>query len=414
MVKFSKICDTIITGIGFAADAYDLFIIGLILVILQTLYAESSADASIVASVSLFSAIFGQLLFGYLGYKFGRVKPFIATMSLIILGAFASSFTFDTKAISIFGLLAIFRSVMGLGIGGEYPLSATIAKEKNTDDNRKTAAVFSMQGIGNLLASIVAIIAITLFKLDIAWRICLFIGGVPGLLTIYWRFKMQETTDYEYNKDNSINFEDFKKNFKTLLGTAGSWFILDVIFYGNALFAASILNNLITGTTKHKLISVSIFNMIIALIALPGYWCSIYTIDKYSKRKQQLLGFVSVAIVFILLGSLEKYLKNNIALFAALYGLSFFFSNWGPNSTTYVIPTIVFEAKERPFFHGISAACGKLGAVCGAFTIKYLETYFGVQITMFVSAGIALFGALWTWIFLPKSLDYRYGYEQLK
>uniref|UniRef100_A0A803MEU8 Phosphate transporter n=1 Tax=Chenopodium quinoa TaxID=63459 RepID=A0A803MEU8_CHEQI len=54
-----------------------------------------------------------------------------------------------------------------------------------------------------------------------------------------------------------------------------------------------------------------------------------------------------------------------------MYGLTFFFANFGPNATTFVVPAEVYPARLRPTCHGISVATGKAGAIVGAFGFVY-------------------------------------------
>ncbi|KAM0066956.1 Low affinity inorganic phosphate transporter 3 [Helianthus debilis subsp. tardiflorus] len=58
--------------------------------------------------------------------------------------------------------------------------------------------------------------------------------------------------------------------------------------------------------------------------------------------------------------------------FVVFYSLTFFFANFGPNATTFVVPAEIFPARLRSTCHGISAASGKLGAILGAFGFLYL------------------------------------------
>lgn len=58
--------------------------------------------------------------------------------------------------------------------------------------------------------------------------------------------------------------------------------------------------------------------------------------------------------------------------FVVMYSLTFFFANFGPNATTFVVPAEIFPARFRSTCHGISAASGKLGAIVGAFGFLYL------------------------------------------
>ncbi|KAG8073476.1 hypothetical protein GUJ93_ZPchr0006g44137 [Zizania palustris] len=54
-----------------------------------------------------------------------------------------------------------------------------------------------------------------------------------------------------------------------------------------------------------------------------------------------------------------------------MYGFTFFFANFGPNSTTFIVPAEIYPARLRSTCHGISAAAGKAGAIIGAFGFLY-------------------------------------------
>lgn len=64
--------------------------------------------------------------------------------------------------------------------------------------------------------------------------------------------------------------------------------------------------------------------------------------------------------------------KENRIGFVVIYSLTFFFANFGPNATTFVVPAEIFPARFRSTCHGISSASGKLGAMVGAFGFLYL------------------------------------------
>lgn len=57
-------------------------------------------------------------------------------------------------------------------------------------------------------------------------------------------------------------------------------------------------------------------------------------------------------------------------MFIILFGLTLFFANFGPNSTTFIVPAELFPARFRSTCHGISAAAGKAGAIIGAFVVQ--------------------------------------------
>jgi PHS family inorganic phosphate transporter-like MFS transporter len=87
----------------------------------------------------------------------------------------------------------------------------------------------------------------------------------------------------------------------------------------------------------------------------------------------QLLGFFMMSLFMLVMGIKYEYLKeSNHALFAILYALTFFFANFGPNSTTFVLPAELFPTRVRSTCHAISAASGKAGAIVAAFGVQRL------------------------------------------
>jgi len=90
-------------------------------------------------------------------------------------------------------------------------------------------------------------------------------------------------------------------------------------------------------------------------------------------------------------------------LFFILYGDTFFFSNFGPNTTTYIVPGEAFPASIRATCHGISAASGKLGAIIGVGLFPYLHDSLGIAPVFFMCAGIAVLGIIFTLLFVPET-----------
>ncbi|GAB4850914.1 Probable inorganic phosphate transporter 1-7 [Ancistrocladus abbreviatus] len=157
----------VIAGMGFFTDSYDLFSISVVTKLLGRLYYQVpgtpkpgvlpiNVNAS-VSGIALCGAFAGQLFFGWLGDKLGRKKVYSVTLIMIVICSLASVFSFGHSAKVVISTLCFFRFWLGFGIGGDYPLSATIMSEYA---NKKTcgafiAAVFAMQGFGILVGGIV-------------------------------------------------------------------------------------------------------------------------------------------------------------------------------------------------------------------------------------------------------------------
>ena len=80
-----------------------------------------------------------------------------------------------------------------------------------------------------------------------------------------------------------------------------------------------------------------------------------------------------MSVFMLLMGIMYDDLKNKYTtLFALFYALTFFFANFGPNSTTFVLPAELFPTRVRSTCHAISAASGKAGAIVAAFGLQSL------------------------------------------
>jgi MFS family permease len=123
--------------------------------------------------------------------------------------------------------------------------------------------------------------------------------------------------------------------------------------------------------------------------------------DKLGRKAIQLVGFVIMALAY---GAL--FLAPGIAklpiLFLIIYGVSYFFIEFGPNTTTFIVPAEVFPTNLRGSGHGMSAAAGKVGAFLGAFFLPVILAASGLPFTMGLLAGVALLGVLLTALILPE------------
>lgn len=252
----------------------------------------SNVDTAIKISLSA-GTVVGQLLFGYLADRVGRKRMYGIELMIIIVGTVGQTLAGNGQAISFWATIVLWRIIVGIGVGGDYPLSSVITSEFASTKHRGAmmAAVFAMQGIGQVTASIVGMIATLAFRnaidqdkrnLDYVWRIVIGVGAIPGLLALYYRLTLPETPRYTMDIENNVekgirdaksfierrassgdnvavtheqvsnkaSWSDFChyfgqwKNGKVLFGTAYSWFALDVAWYGLGLNNSVILQNI--------------------------------------------------------------------------------------------------------------------------------------------------------------------------
>lgn len=153
-----------------------------------------------------------------------------------------------------------------------------------------------------------------------------------------------------------------------------------------------------------------------AIIALgsviPGYWFTVFTIEYIGRWWIQMGGFFFMTLFMAILAGDYNHLLKNTSAFITLYALTFFFANWGPNATTFVVPAEVFPSRWRSTGHGFCAAMGKAGAIVGAFGFLYASKDphnpsdralygnkgIGLQKTLGILAAINFVGMLFTFL----------------
>lgn len=126
-------------------------------------------------------------------------------LMIIIAGTIGSTLSGSTQAVSTVAMLALWRLFLGIGVGGDYPLSGVITSEFANSKHRglMIAAVFAMQGVGIMASTVVAVIVLAAFKqqilenpvyyLDLVWRLCIGVGAIPALIAVYFRLQIPES-----------------------------------------------------------------------------------------------------------------------------------------------------------------------------------------------------------------------------
>jgi PHS family inorganic phosphate transporter-like MFS transporter len=89
--------------------------------------------------------------------------------------------------------------------------------------------------------------------------------------------------------------------------------------------------------------------------------------------------------------------------FLLIYGLSYFFTEFGPNATTFVYPSEIFPVKVRTTGHGIAASMGKLGGFIGVFTFPFFMHWHGLTAAEGAAAIVSLLGLVVTIFLLPET-----------
>lgn len=189
-----------------------------------------------------------------------------------------------------------------------------------------------------------------------------------------------------------------RRSLMLIFGTAGAWFLFDYAYYGNTLSLPSILKDVAPHAGLETKVAWTLGLFVV--FALPGYILAVAKMDRVGHRRLQFVGFAVMAVAFLVLGAVPV-ITTAIVPFLAVFGLSYFFVEFGPNMTTFVLPSEVFPVSMRTTGHGIAAGIGKLGAFVGVFLVPVLQKDFGLRGMLIVAGVAAVFGFLLTAV-LPE------------
>mmetsp|Transcript_56111 Transcript_56111/g.108262 ORF Transcript_56111/g.108262 Transcript_56111/m.108262 type:complete len:498 (+) Transcript_56111:51-1544(+) len=395
---------------GICADIYDFNIINLVRPILSEEFGEPTPghDSWMTAS-ALMGAIIGQLSFGWLADYMGRRALFIGTVCIVCLGSLGSANAGVWHGFSVYTILGVWRFIMGIGIGGEYPLAAANTSE-NVDVKSSGAAlafVFAGVAAGGLLGPLVMIwLGSMAISPAMQWRCAFGFGAVlAGLCAVLRYFHLRETDGWRRATrrvpDASLVAAGPSPPTKdalcamswTLAGTAGTWFIYDVVTYGVGLFSTSIF------PARTGLDSATIVLRINAF-ALPGYVLAILLAPHVRLKHLLVSATGGMALCFVLL---YRQLAPDCSECIWIFSLMRCLDALGPGMVTFSMPAQVFPTRIRATAHGISAAAGKLGAVVGAVAFPYLNNgQQGMMQIMAFMAVLSLLTGLWACVFVPS------------
>lgn len=433
----------VIPGAGLGLEGYVLFSIGNIKPMFQAVFAScwktaKKCNATWIAAIDymeIVGIIIGQILVGILGDWLGRRWGLIQDATIMFIGLIMLVCAWGTTLNGWVICYVWSLFFYGIGVGGEYPMTATSGmenavgsgkvstKEDRLHRGRKVTSAFLMQGWGQFFNQVILIIALLCFhhgsgnppysEVAAQWtyRISFAIPAVGTLWLVYFRtFKMraagkQLAAAKKKSKVTGYDTQSLKLTFSyfgpRIIATAGGWYCNDVFFYGNKLFQSEFIGT-ITNNSK-SLMPGWLYNLINVGVSLCGYYLASFLIDNklYGRKKMQMLGFLMDFILFVVPGFHYKYYtsKAHITAFQAMYFLSSFFNQFGPNSVTFLVAAEVYPTPIRATAHGFSAACGKLGALTAAVMYNYITTPQKFHVVpWFGLAGMAL-----TLLFLPDT-----------
>lgn len=410
-------------GLGIFLDGYDLSIIAVVLLVLGKQWALTVADKSWLGTATIAGSFLGSLIGGHVADRFGRKAIYLIDILTFLFAAIMCGLAWSVAS------LVFFRLILGVGVGADYPLSATYLAEFLPTRKRGSVMVwvFALWMAGAVVSALVG--WALLHAGPTAWRWMFITGAVPALSIVWLRRNLPESprwyllrgraeeaaavvrrldpslTDAEADRmiarerrkiekpaDISMLFTNRYIRL-TLLATI-PWFLMDVSGYAIGVYLPTILKSL--GMSKeHAMLG----NAAFGAISVIGIAALAATVDRIGRIGPQIWGFVGDAAGLGLVAFAA--FRHSPSLYWVGAGIIVYqiANSYGPGNTTWMLPAELYPTEIRATGHGFATAFSRLGAVTSVFLLPRLTAALGLPAVMAILAASAVLGAITTAVF---------------
>jgi MFS family permease len=383
-------------ALGWLLDAFDVMLYALVLTSVAKDLGFSLGVGGQLASLTLAASAVGGLVFGVVADRLGRVRAL--TLSILLY----SIFTFACGLAQNVWQLAIFRILLGLGMGGEWASGAVLVSETWPERHRGKALglMQSCWAIGYGLAAIVSAMVLPRW----GWRGVFFVGIVPALFTLWIRRQVKEPELWRQVASSS------RPTFSFLKSSVGPGLVLCLTLMNAAtMFAWWGLNlwvpSYLSLPREQGGIGLTTTTMAAFVVAMQvGMWFGYVTFGFVSDvvgRKPTYVGYLVVAalLVWAYGATREPTLLLILGPFVAFFGTGYF-SGFG------AVASEIFPTAVRATALGVTYNSGRLLSAVAPLVIGTLAQSRGFGLAFTVTSVAFLIAAIF-WIGIPETRGSR-------
>ncbi|GFZ43229.1 Probable metabolite transport protein GIT1 [Saitozyma sp. JCM 24511] len=407
------------SGFALVSDGYQNNLSTVFNAVFKILYPAvyTSVVSTRVSNSLLVGEVLGQVVVGLICDLVGRKTAMVGTTLLIVVGGILSTAASGSTPEGMFWMLTVARGMVGVGVGGEYPACSTSASESaNEKFGRDRGKVFIL--VTNLMLSIGGPIVISLFlliingahyggttsasdiyKLQYTWRILMGIGILIPLSVFYFRLKMMNPKLYRRNaiRRNPPYGLIIKRYWKTLIGTAGTWFLYDFVTFPNGIFSSQIISSVIPGA---GIVRTMEWTLLLSVLSLPGVFLGAAIVKFTGRRNLLMMGFSGYIVFGLIVGIAYDKITLVVPAFIVMYAMMQSSGNFGPGNMEGTISAESYPTSIRGTCYGLSAALGKTGAAVGTQCFTPIQNALGKRYTFIIAACCGALGVILAFFFV--------------
>lgn len=404
------------SGTGWALDAMDVGLISFVMAALAAQWGLDTTTLSWIGSIGFVGMAIGAGLGGLLADRIGRRQVFALTLLVYGLATGAAALSWSV------GALLVFRFLIGIGLGAELPVAATLVSEFAPARIRGRVVVVleSFWAVGWLLAALIGYFVIPLS--DDGWRWALALGAAPALYAVVVRYGLPESVRFLERRGRYAQAEAAVRRFEDSAGVAppeaaaeehrgpppeipgpgalwapglrrrtaslwAVWFGINFSYYGAFIWIPTLLVASGLGLVKSFE-----YTLVITLAQLPGYALAAVLVEVWGRRPTLSVFLAGSAVSAVLFGSAGSV----PATVGAGMALSFF--NLGAWGALYALSPEVYPTSLRGTGTGWAAGFGRIASIIAPLSVPVLLRVGGSNVLLFaVFAGFFALAAAATW-----------------
>lgn len=402
---------TLLSAGGTFLDGFDLTVIAVAMPFISKQWGLNAFETSLLTSSAIIGSFIGAVALGNLTDRFGRKAMYVVDLLAFVIFAVATAFSPNLLC------LVLFRFLLGIGIGADYPISGTLVSEFASKGGRGklSTSLGAMWFVGALVAYVVGLIVLPMG--EFAWRAMLLVGAVFALIVFIGRIRLPEsprwlvahgrtedaldvvekiTGDRPTSIDVSTEppaeraplrllFQGRQRN-RTLF-VCGFWFCYATAYYGVSMYTPTIIAPFTNGSE----VGVIVGSGIVALLGLIGSYIGMNLVDSWGRRPLIITSFTGLTVALVILALV---LEPNLWFLIALFSVAVLFANSGGGILNFVYPTELFPTSLRATGSGLATSVSRIGSILGVVAFPNMVAAWGNNTALWVFAAVGLAGLL--------------------
>jgi MFS family permease len=385
----------IAAALGWMLDSFDVMLYALVLASIMPELGMTTSVAGQLGSLTLLASAAGGMIFGFVADRFGRTRALMASVLIY------SIFTAACGLAQTVPQLAIFRILLGIGMGGEWASGAALVSETWPAEHRGKALGFmqSAWAVGYGLAAIVAGLVLPVW----GWRGVFFIGILPAFFTLWVRRNVEEPAIWRVARAGTASargrLSDIFRGPMLRLTLAITIMNAFTMFgwWGFNLWLPSYLR--LPAASGGIGLSPAVMSAFVFAMQI-GMWFGYVTFgfisDAIGRKRSYVIYTLTAAVLIALYVSLDTplvllLLGPFVAFFATGY-----FSGFGA-VTAEIYPTGI-RATAQGFTYNI----GRIASAAAPFAVGSLAQTRGFHVALLLTSVAFLLAAV-TWIWIPET-----------